>query len=87
MRLSSKLPQMAQCAHIKLLMGVARDRKRLPQREQRHGILPKKLARKSDKLRRRERRQSAALHAGQIIEPGRFLSDSRPPLCYEKFAP
>jgi len=38
MRLTSMLPQMEQCAESKLAKGVARDRKRVEQREQRHGI-------------------------------------------------
>jgi len=75
MRLTSRLPQMEQWALSKLARGVARERKRLAQREQRQGTLPKKLAQKSSKLRRRERRQSGELHTGQTIRPGRFLSD------------
>src|SRR5258706_4820976 len=75
MRLTSRLPQMEQWALSKLARGVARERKRLAQREQRQGTLPKKLAQKSSRLRRRERRQSGELHTGQTIRPGRFLSD------------
>jgi hypothetical protein len=45
MRLTSMLPQMEQCAESKLAKGVARERKRLKQREQRHGIQPRTLAR------------------------------------------
>src|ERR1043166_2722871 len=77
MRLSSILPQIEQWAESVWAKGVARERKRVEQRAQRQGILPRTLARESSNVRRRDLRHSAELQIGQIIRVGLHLADSR----------
>ena|ERR1043166_3417971 len=68
MRLSSWLPQMAQCAEKRSAKGAGRLRKRVAQLEHRQGRLPIRAAAKSMKVRLRDRRQAGAWQAGQIIK-------------------
>jgi 7-cyano-7-deazaguanine reductase len=58
---------MEQCAVTKSLTGAFRERNRLPHAVHRHGCFQTRLAKKSMSVRRRDRRQAAALQAGQTI--------------------
>src|SRR5258705_13390105 len=77
MRLTSILPQIAQCATSKCANGVLRERKRLEHREHRQGTLPTTRAKQSRRVRLRDLRHSAELQTVQTMRDLRHLSWKR----------